>query len=124
MPSLDRFGRITDFRYLTTTTSTFPERLKFGYDRNSNRLYKDNQLNDNFDELYQPNGAAANEAYDALNRLKAYARGQLTDTNSDGRPDTITTGASPKWRLNRCGSIVAEVMISFRSGRRGSSRLR
>ena len=35
--------------------------------------------------------------------------------------DTSTIGASPKCAPNRCGSIVADVTISFRSGRRGSS---
>ncbi len=32
-------------------------------------------------------------------------------------------GASPKWLAKRSGSIVAEVMITLRSGRRGSSCL-
>ena len=33
------------------------------------------------------------------------------------------TGAPPKCSLKRSGSMVAEVMITLRSGRRGSSRL-
>jgi hypothetical protein len=33
-------------------------------------------------------------------------------------------GASPKWRLKRSGSIVAEVMISLSSGRWGRIRCR
>ena len=36
------------------------------------------------------------------------------------RPLTVSTGASPKWRLKRSASMVAELMISFRSGREGS----
>gem|GEM_PF-5326575 len=34
------------------------------------------------------------------------------------------TGASLKWAENRAVSMVAEVMITLRSGRRGSSCLR
>jgi hypothetical protein len=33
-------------------------------------------------------------------------------------------GAPPKWRLKRSGSIVADVMMSLRSLRFASSRLR
>ena len=40
------------------------------------------------------------------------------------RPLTSTIGAPPKWAANRSGSIVAEVMMSLRSGRRGSSWVR
>jgi hypothetical protein len=40
------------------------------------------------------------------------------------RPDTSITGASQKCLLNRSGSIVAEVMMTLRSGRVGSSRFR
>ena len=40
------------------------------------------------------------------------------------RPETSTIGAPPKWRLKRAGSIVADVMISFRSFRRGRMRAR
>lgn len=44
------------------------------------------------------------------------------------RPDTSSTGAGTpseaKWVAKRCRSMVAEVTMSLRSGRRGSSRLR
>ena len=45
------------------------------------------------------------------------------------RPETSMIGAglprrSAKCSANRAGSMVADVMISLRSGRRGSSRLR
>ncbi len=39
------------------------------------------------------------------------------------RPETSTIGASPKCAAKRSGSIVAEVMITFRSGRCGRIRL-
>jgi hypothetical protein len=38
------------------------------------------------------------------------------------RPDTSTTGAPPKCSAKRSGSIVADVMISLSSGRRGRMR--
>ena len=48
---------------------------------------------------------------------------------SGSRPDRCgrtprRSGAPPKCAANRCGSIVAAVTITFRSGRRGSSSVR
>jgi len=40
------------------------------------------------------------------------------------RPDTLITGASPKCFEKRSVSMVAEVITTFRSGRRGSSHFR
>src|SRR5207244_1225743 len=43
---------------------------------------------------------------------------------ADAPPGVRSGGAASKWRLNWSGSIVAEVMTTLRSGRRGRMRLR
>src|SRR5438552_11134199 len=63
---LDRFGRIADQRWKTATADV--DRYKSGFDRNSNRLYRANQRNDSFDELYHANGAS--NGFDRLNQLR------------------------------------------------------
>src|SRR5262249_59882496 len=70
---LDRFGRVVDQRWLVASTGTATDRFKYGYDRDGNRLYRSNEVNHSFDELYHANGAA--NGYDQLNQLQAFARG-------------------------------------------------
>jgi YD repeat-containing protein len=65
---LDRFGRIVDQRW--RDGASVIDRYKYGYDRNGNRLYRDNLENNNFDELYHANGASS--GYDLLNRIVEY----------------------------------------------------
>src|SRR5207253_8852713 len=88
---LDRFGRVVDQRWIVTATGTATDRFKYGYDRDSNRLYRTNEVNHSFDELYHANGAS--NGYDNLNQLVAFARGTLSDTNADGIPDTVATAS-------------------------------
>jgi hypothetical protein len=45
-------------------------------DRNSNALYRTNEVNHNFDELYHASGAG--KGYDNLNQLSGFLRGVLT----------------------------------------------
>ncbi|MGL4422909.1 MAG: hypothetical protein ACRCZF_19735 [Gemmataceae bacterium] len=85
---LDRFARVVDQRWVNGS-GTALDREQYGYDRNGNRLYADNRLNDNFDELYHANGSSA--GYDGLNQLTAFRRGVLSDTNADGVPDTVVS---------------------------------
>src|SRR5262249_9477384 len=99
---LDRFGRVVDQRRLDGS-GTATDRFKYGYDRDGNRLYRDNLLNNNFDELYHANGAS--NGYDSLNQLTDFRRGPLSDANSDGVPDTVTTAArSQGWTLDALGN--------------------
>jgi RHS repeat-associated protein len=84
---LDRFGRVVDLRW--KTSSSDHDRFKYGYDRDSNRLYRTNELSHSFDELYHANGAS--NGYDGLNPLSDFRRGTLSDTNSDNIPDTVST---------------------------------
>jgi hypothetical protein len=66
---LDRFGRIADQRWRTSSTDL--ERRQYGHDRNSNRTYFDNLVETTRDELY---------GYDGLNQLTSMDRGTLNGT--------------------------------------------
>ena len=55
---LDRFGRIVDQRWTNSAYSTTTDRFQYGYDRDGNALYRDNLLNNSFDELYHANGSS------------------------------------------------------------------
>src|SRR5262249_8676697 len=77
--------------------------FKYGYDRDGNRLYRTNEVNHSFDELYHANGAS--NGYDPLNQLQAFARGTLSDTNSDGVPDTVASASrSQSWTFDALGN--------------------
>jgi len=69
---LDRFGRIKDCRWYNTDAEEDAVRLQYGYDRASNRLWRQDDvarsLSEDFDELY---------TYDGLQRLKTMQRGLL-----------------------------------------------
>src|SRR5438552_19129277 len=54
---LDRFGRVVDQRWLNTTTLAATDRFQYGYDRDGNRLYRNNLVNTAFGELYHTRGA-------------------------------------------------------------------
>src|SRR5262245_61759029 len=101
---LDRFGRVVDQRWLKTSNGTATDRFKYGYDRDSNRLYRDNAVNAAFAELYHANGAS--NGYDNFNQLTDFRRGTLSDTNSDGVPDTVTTASrSQGWTIDGQGNF-------------------
>jgi YD repeat-containing protein len=100
---LDRFGRVVDQRWINTSTGSATDRFKYAYDRDGNVLYRTNELNHAFDELYHANGAS--NGYDGLNQLTDYARGTLSDANSDGIPDTVTTASrSQSWSFDALGN--------------------
>src|SRR5262249_16283042 len=60
----DRFGRVADQRWRSSTTDL--DRRQYGYDRDSNRLYALNTVETTRSELY---------AYDGLNQLTSMQRG-------------------------------------------------
>ena len=74
---MDRFGRIKDCRWYNTDAEEDAVRLKYSYDRDSNRLWRQDDvarsLSQNFDELY---------TYDSLQRLKTMQRGLLNSTHT------------------------------------------
>ncbi len=73
----DRFGRVKDCRWYDYGNSTDAVRLKYGYDRASDRLWRADlgaeSLGKDFDELY---------AYDGSHRLKDMQRGLLNGSNT------------------------------------------
>jgi RHS repeat-associated protein len=100
---LDRFGRVVDLRWIVASSGSATDRFKYGYDRNGNRLYRDNLINSAFGELYHANGAS--NGYDNVNQLTTFARGTLSDTNSDGIPDTIASSShNQNWSLDALGN--------------------
>src|SRR5262249_50853688 len=104
---LDRFGRVVDQRWRKTSDGSHTDRFKYGYDRDSNRLYRDNLVNSAFGELYHANGSA--NGYDSLNQLTDFRRGVLSDTNSDNIPDTVTTASrSQGWAYDPLGNFTTQ----------------
>jgi RHS repeat-associated protein len=77
-------------KWYNNGTSSTTDDFKYGYDRNSNVLWRTNEINHNFDELYHANGSS--NGYDNLNQLTAFARGQLNANH-----DTIS---SPSHSIN------------------------
>jgi hypothetical protein len=97
---LDRFGRIVDQRWIPTARPQSPtDRFQYGYDRDSNALYKSNLVNVSFSELYHANGAG--NGYDGLNQLTNFGRG-LLNASSDTIGGTITRTQS--WTLDAMGN--------------------
>ena len=92
---LDRFGRVINQRWLKTSNSTNVDRFAYGYDRNSNRTYRENLLSTTNSELY---------AYDNLDRITSFQRGTLNAAK------TGLTGAatrSQSWVLDALGNSTS-----------------
>ena len=80
----DRHGRVKQQAWVDYNgqNPADVEKFAYGYDRNSNRLYRQNLIDPNFSELYQPNDAnefGSNRPYDGLDRLREFRRGILSD---------------------------------------------
>jgi RHS repeat-associated protein len=100
---LDRFGRVVDQRWYNNSTSTATDEFKYGYDRDGNVLYRTNEVNHNFDELYHANGSS--NGYDNLNQLTAFARGVLNSAHDTiGSPSHTIT-----WSLDAVGNFASTV---------------
>ncbi len=100
---LDRFGRVVDQRWIVTANGTHTDRFKYGMDRDSDRLFRDNSVNTSFGELYHANGPS--NGYDQLNQLTDFRRGTLSDTNADGVPDTVGTSSRTQgWAFDALGN--------------------
>jgi len=115
---LDRFGRVIDQRWVNATSGTSIDRYQYGYDRDSNVLFKNNLVSPANSELYHASGAAG--GYDALNRLTGFARGTLSDSNADGVMDTVATATrSQDWQLDALGNwdtVTMDGMAQTRVG--------
>ncbi|MFL5330238.1 MAG: RHS repeat-associated core domain-containing protein [Gemmataceae bacterium] len=107
---LDRFGRVVDLTW--TADSTRVDHFKYGYDRNGNRLYRTNELNHDFDELYHASGVTTDAGrYDSLNQLTAFERGPLSNSNAsgEGSDDLLDTVSAPSrsqaWTVDGLGNF-------------------
>jgi RHS repeat-associated protein len=69
---LDRFGRVVDQRWIEGGTATDVDRFQLGYDANGNLKFIDNRSLPQRSQLFNNGGPA-----DRLNRLSAFARGEL-----------------------------------------------
>ena len=93
---LDRFGRTVDQRWINHSSSPVDVvRLQYGYDRNSNPLYRRDEVaraaSKPLDELF---------TLDGLNRLNDYQRGLLNANNN-----AITTlDFQQAWQLDQVGN--------------------
>ncbi len=90
---LDRFGRVVLHRWIATATTTVLDGFGYGYDRDGNRLYRENLVNATFSELY---------GYDSLNQLTSFDRGTLNGgkTAISGSPTS-----SQSWSLDALGNF-------------------
>jgi len=84
------FGRMIDEHWYSVSGNTL-QRMQYGYDGNSNLLYALNLRPNSAtrSELNQADGAAAATAYDALDRIKAFQRGNLGQTQGATRLNLI-----------------------------------
>jgi uncharacterized delta-60 repeat protein/RHS repeat-associated protein len=106
---LDRFGRVVDQNWTNTFSNTAIDRFKYGYDADSNVLYKQNTVSATNSELYHANSTTSgdtNRAYDGLNRLIDFARGTLSSSgNNGGMLDTVATSSeTSNWDLDQLGN--------------------
>ena len=99
----DRFGRIVDQKWQNDTPSV-KDQFRYGYDRNSNRLYRENVEEDTLSELYHANGATLAAAYDGLDRLKEFRRGTLGETNRPNDSITADDDRRQFWTLDALGN--------------------
>ncbi len=92
--TLDQFGRTAEIKYVNSSSTTTDD-FQYGYDQDSNVLYKLNMLNTALSELY---------TYDNLNRLTSYEQGTL---NSDDNAITGTPSQSQSWTYDALGNQIA-----------------
>lgn len=98
-PALDRFGRVIDHRWTNhgQNPNVDVAHIQHGYDRNSNRLWRQNDvaraLDKKFDQQY---------AYDCLNRLNDFKQGLLN--GSHVIPPGSNTTFQQQWSLDYVGN--------------------
>jgi len=91
---LDRFGRVVDQNWYNTTTQTSTDNLQYGYDQDSDVLYRQNLVDAVMSELY---------TYDNLHQLASFQRGTLnsTKTGISGTPSR-----SQSWTPDALGNFT------------------
>ena len=105
-PGLDRFGRVVDQRWIKTSSGTATDRFQYGYDRDANRLYRDNLVNTAFGELY---------SYDGLNQVASFDRGTLNGTKTGLSGSAARTQAWDYDALGNWDSVTTNGTAQTRS---------
>ena len=88
---MDRFGRVTDLLWRDYGGSTDLLRIKHGYDRASNRLYREEGDTSDLDQLY---------GYDDVNRLTQSQEGTL----GAGKDTISSLNFAQQWSLDAAGN--------------------
>ena len=88
----DRFGRVVNQLWYDYGASANRDQFTYGYDRASNRLYRENTGASGLDEFY---------TYDDLNRLATFDRGDL---NANKDAITGTAAKEEDWSLDMTGN--------------------
>ena len=88
----DRFGRVVDQKWYDYGASSDRDRYTYGYDRASNRVYRENTIASGKDEFY---------VYDGVHRLKNYDRGDL---NAGKTAISGTPVREEDWGLDATGN--------------------
>jgi YD repeat-containing protein len=89
-------GRTSDTKWTNSSGTTVFDWFSYGYDANSNMLYRKNNLDAAMSELYQENNADPSDAYDGLDRLVAFSRGTLSSDNRS----TTNPSRTQVWNLD------------------------
>jgi RHS repeat-associated protein len=93
---LDEFGRVIEQNWYDPTTSSSVVDLQYGYDKDGNVLYRQDNVNSAMSELY---------GYDNLGQLTSFERGTLNST------DTAITGTpsvSESWGYDALGNHLTD----------------
>jgi YD repeat-containing protein len=113
---LDRFGRVVEVNWYNTSTSSSTDDFQYGYDQDSNRLWRNNTLNTAFGELYHTSGAG--NGYDGLNQLSAFARGVLSASQQNGPRDTVgNPSTTESWAYDALGNFSSVTLNSTQTSR-------
>ena len=88
----DRLGRVVDHRWYDYGADEVRDQYRYGYDRASNRPYRENTVASTKDEFY---------TYDGMNRLAAFDRGDL---NAGKTAISGTPVREEDWSLDMTGN--------------------
>ena len=130
---LDRFGRVIDQFWLSSSATT--DRFQYAYDNDGNALYKNNLAISSLSELYHPNSGTSgdnNSAYDNLHRLDGFIRGTLSASTNNGSSglgslDTVSTASSlsqhsQSWSLDTLGNWSSQTVDGTATSRTHNSK--
>src|SRR5579884_3169033 len=91
---LDRFGRVIDQNWVNATTGTSTDRFQYGYNQDSDVLYRQNLVDAAMSELY---------TYDNLSQLTSFQRGTLNSTKTGL---TGSASRSQSWTPDALGNFT------------------